>query len=250
MSEFITVDDLLADPEPLDIPAGKRVKDKSGTAVDAMLRFYPRRPTDIEKELAMGAANGARRELRAKLNDEKSDEHRLLIVETLEGADPDSLRRIWVSGQLLVKAAELNINSLEEREVIPEPEGDIVLPEERDQHDDAVVAVEKDRTRHLVEALEAIKKELDAEAGAIAHKQLLKSAIPAQIEQILARTWNTTYTDHLISRCFYTDAGYRKPAFKTTNQVERLRSQKPGIYNRLTETLRGMLMELEPQLGN
>lgn len=251
MSDFITIDELLADPEPIDIPAGKRVKDKkSGDMVDAMLRFYPRRPNDIEKELAMGAANAARRHLRKELQDEGNEKRQLLVIDALEDADPESLRRIWVSGQMLERAANLNMNSLEEREYVPEPEGEIVLPEERDQYDEAVQASEKDRTKNLIVALEAMQRELNAESEALPASTLIESAIPAHIETILARTWHNTYTAHLISRCFYADPKYKKQAFKTVSQVDELRSQKPGIYNRLAETIRGLLMDLEPQLGN
>lgn len=248
MSTFITVDELISDPEPLDIPT--KVRDKqTGDVVEKTLRFYPKRPTDVEKEMAMGAANGARRALRALLKDENSAEHRLLLRAPLEEANEDQLRTIWINGRLMERAAEIQVNSLEEREYVPEPEGEIVLPEERDQYADAVEGAENDRLTNLVKAIEAVKVELEAEAALLPKSSLIEAAMPAHIETVVAKAWHQTYTSHLMTRCFFTDAKLRKPAFKTIEAVEKLQSQRPHVYMQLSDTLRGILLDLEPGLG-
>lgn len=244
---FITVDELLADPDPLDIPTRK--KDKDGKWQEVTLRLYPRRPTDIEKQMAMSAANGARRTLRKKLEDEKSEEHKLLLLEPLEDSPEAALRNIWVNGNLMVRALELNQTSLEEREVVDEPEG-VVLPKEQDAYEEAAEGAEMSRVEQLTIAIENARKELEAEVKAIPQKQLVQAAMPAHIETIVGQTWNEVYTANIIARCTFQDKNYRKPTFKTVADVDKWRSLKPAMYRALADTHRGLLMEQEPSLGN
>lgn len=250
MSHFITVDELLTDPEPLDIETGKRVKDKkTGEMVDATLRFYVKRPTDIEKEMCTNAANGARRAYRKLLQDEKSPEHQLRLKEPLEDADDSVLRTLWVQGHLMERAAEIQLLSLEEREVVPDLEGDIIPAAVRDDHDEKVEAAEDNRVKNLIEAINSAQRELEEDAKAIAHEALLLAAMPAHIETLAQGIWNDTYTANIIVCGTFTDKDYRKPAFKTANQITTLRSQKPRIYQRLASTHAALLMEMEPTLG-
>lgn len=246
MAEFITVDELLADPDPLDIPTRK--KDKAGKWQEVTLRLYPRRPTDIEKEMAQSAANGARRALRKELEDEKNEKHRLLLLEPMEDSDDDALRSIWVNGNLLTRAMEINQASLEEREVVEEPEG-MVLPKQQDDYEEARDSAEESRVETLTRAIESARKEIEAEAKAIPHDQLVKAALPAYVETIVGQTWNDVYTSNIIARCTFTDKNYRKPAFKTVSDVDKLRSQRPAMYRALADTHRGLLLEMEPTLG-
>jgi len=250
LSHFITVDELLTDPEPLDIDTGQRIKDKkSGEMVDATIRFYPRRPTDIEKDMCASAANGARRAYRKLLENPKSKEHQLRLKEPLEDADDESLRTLWVQGNLMVRAAQIQLNSLEDREVVPEPEGDIIPPIVHDAHEDAAEEAEDDRVKNLIEAINAAKTELENDAKAIPHDDLMQAAMPAHIESLAQGVWNDVYTANIIVFGTFTDKDYRKPAFKTTSQVEKLRSQKPRIYRRLADTHSALLLDLEPTLG-
>ena len=249
-SHFITVEQLLEDPDPLDIETGRRVKDKkSGKMVDATLRFYPRRPTDIEAEMCTSAANAARRAYRKLLTDDSTEEHKLRLREPLEEADDDALRIVWVRGNLMERVAEIQRLSLEEREVVPEPEGDIIPAVVRDAHDDAVETAESDRIKHMIEGIASAQRELEEEAKIIPHETLLQSALPAHAETLAQGVWNDVYTAHIIVRGTFTDKDYHKPAFKTVSQVEKLRSQKPRIYQRLADTHRALLLELEPVAG-
>lgn len=250
MSEslFITAEELLADPEPITIPV--RAKDKkSGEVVEKEVRVWLRRPTDVERDMCMAAANRARREQRKLLLDESTEEHHLLLREPLEDAPADALRVLWVQGQLLERAHQLQLNSLEEREVVPEPEGDIIPAIVRDEYEEAVETVEQDRRTLLVKAIESARRELDEEAKAIPDKALLKNAMPKHAETVVQRTWNDVYTANIIARCTFSDKNYRKPYFKTTAQVEALRSRQPTIYQKLANSHSGLLLEQEPVLG-
>lgn len=249
MSAFVTIEELLADPEPVDIVTGKRIK-KKGEVVDATIRVWPRRPTDIEKEMIVGAANAARRALRAKLKDPESEEHRLLLREPLEDADDASLRQVWVQGRLIERAAEMQLHSLEEREVVPDPEGDLIPASVQDAHAEEVEAAESTRVRLLIEAIGSAQRELEAEAESIPHDELLIAAMPAHTETQVQKAWNEAYTNHLIARCTFADKNYAKPYFKTISQVERLKSEVPTAYQTLANTHRGLLLDLEPALGN
>lgn len=248
MTAFITADELLADPEPLDIAT--RRKDKTGKMVDATVRLYLRRPTDIEKDMSAQAANGARRALRKLLLDESTDEHKLLLRGPLEDADEDSLRTLWVSGRLLERAAQMQLDSLEDREVVPEPEGPIVTSAANDAHDEAVEAAEGDRKTRLLEAIQSAHRELTEEAAAIPSNAIMQNAMPAHTETIAQKTWNDVYTANIIVRGTFSDKDYRKPYFKTVSQVEKLRSQRPSVYRQIAETHAALLLELEPTLGN
>ena len=249
-SHFITLGELLEDPEPLIVPAGKRVKDKkSNKMVDANVRFFLRRPTDIERQMALSAANRARRTLRAKLADPESEEHRLLLREPLEEASDEQLRELWINGTLLERAPQLQLNSLEERGVIPEPEGELVTPAERDEYEHAVEQAERDRLLHLVEAIGNLRKQLEREAKEIEHDALLAAAMPAHTETIVGNEWNDTFTAYLIATGTYHDKQFQKPWFKTVSEVVKLRSQKPHIYSALADAHKGLMIEAEPTLG-
>ena len=247
-SPFITIAELLADPDPLLIPV--RVKDKkSGEIVEKEIRVFPRRPTDVEMDMCRQAANRARREQRQLLLDEKSEEHALLLREPLEDADPEALRSLWVQGQLIQRAAEIQRESLEEREYVPEPEGDIITPAEQDAYDESLIGAEDDRRTNLIKAIETAKRVLDEEAKTIPEGALLKSVMPKHAETIAQGKWNDVYTANVIARCTFSDANYRKPYFKTVSEVDMLRSRHPGAYQRLADTHRALLLDFEPVLG-
>jgi len=242
---FVTLDELLTDPEPLDLTVRKREGDRY---VDATLRLFVRRPSDIERQVAMGAANAARRAMRKRLADPKSEEHQNLLIEALEDADPEQLRNIWVNGHLMTRAVEIQQNSLEEREYVPEPEG-ITTSKEEDAYEEAVEAAEKDRLTALLEAIESARLALNKEAEAIDHDALLESAKPAHIETIVASEWQSRYTSEVIVRCTFNDKGYKKPTFKTLSELEKFRSQRPSAYTQLADTHRALLLDMEPGLG-
>lgn len=241
----VTIEDLLRDPEPVHIRTGKRAKDGS----DQEVVVYLRPPTDTEKSICMGAANGARRALRKKLEDPTSDEHKYMLRAQLEDADPQQLRNIWINGHLIERMAQINFESLEEREYVPEPEGDIIPAKAQDAYEDEVEEAEARRQKLLIEALGSIRNELEREAAALPEASLIENAMPAHIEALAQQTWTQTYADQNIARCTYSDKKRTKLYFKTIEQVQKLREQMPRVVEQLANAHAALLLPVEPDLG-
>lgn len=246
----VTIEELLRDPEPERIKTGRSTKAKNGKAEDEEIVVYLRRPTEIEKQICIGAANAARRNMRARLTDESSEEHKYLLRETLAEADPQALRDIWINGELMKRVQEMQFNSLEDREYVPEPEGDFVSAEEVDQHEASKESAEEDRRKHLIEAITNVRRELAEEADHLDDETLIKSATPAHIETIVGGRWTDEYSNQIISRFTYADSKHRKPYFKTLEQVQLLRSTMPDVYTALSNAHNALLLPTEPDLGN
>lgn len=246
----LTIDELLNDePEPQRIVTGKQRKNKAGELSDAVVLVFPRRPTEVERGMILGAANAARRALRAKLLDPETDEHKYLLMEPLRSAEPESLRSIWISGKLMERAQQATFNSLEEREYVPEPEGALVSPAQQDAYDAEVQAVEDTREKSLAEILANIQKELIREAAELDEATLLDTAVPAHVETLVQREWSDEYAAQVAARCTFTDARYRKPYFKTVEQAKRLRDEYPRVFKAISDMHNGLLLAAEPTLG-
>ena len=249
MAKTITIEDLLTDPQPLEIRTGRRTKGK-GKAQDEMLTVFIRRPSDIEMRMAREAANGARRRLRNDLNDPENEKHALLLREPLENADPEELRLIWINGRLVERASEVNFASLEDREYVPEPEGDIVTAEEQDEYENRMEKAEDGRTNAVVEAITSIRRDLQAEAEKIGLDDLVQAAMPAHIESLAQREFIDELSAQLCVRCTFLDKDFRKPFFKTAEQARRLRDEMPRVYQALVDSHNGLMLHTEPTLGN
>jgi hypothetical protein len=141
------------------------------------------------------------------------------------------------------------LESLEEREYIPEPEGEIVTAAEQDGYINAVEKSEDSRQEQLLAALTSIRKELEEESKGISAKELRKAAIPAHIETLVGTEWAAEYASQVAARCTFSDKRYSKPYFKTTEQVKRLREQHPRLFQHLIDAHNGLLIPTEPHLG-
>ena len=254
--QSVSIEDLLRDPEPVRISTGRTRESKGkggkGKRVDEVLLVYPRIPTDVERDLILSAANRARRVLREKLADPESDEYQLLLDEPLRDADPETLRNLWISGRLMDRAGEISLASLEEREYVPEPEGDIIPPVATDAYEGEVEAAESRRKSSLVQALASVQRELTEASTKIADDVLLEAAKPAHTETLVMREWNKEYENQIIARCTYLDPAYAKPYFKTIAQVARLRTtlpHGPRIVQELANAHKGLMLAPEPSLG-
>jgi len=248
-THLATIEDLLRDPDPITIPTGRRLKKGSAESVEEVVQVYIRQPSVIERQMCVESANGARRRLRAELEDTKSEKHTLLIQEPLLSALPAELRLLWINGHLIERVSTINYESLEEREYIPEPEGTIVSAAEQDGYIAAVEKSEDSRQEQLMNAISSIRKELEGESLAISDKQLLKAAIPAHVEALVGQEWAAEYVAQVAARCTFADKRYSKPYFKSTDQVKRLREQHPRLFQQLADAHNGLLIPTEPHLG-
>lgn len=245
----VTIDDLLREPEPVRILTGKQRKDKKGNLSDEVVVVYLKKPTETEKGICIGAANRARRELRAKLADPSTEEHANLLLEPLQDSDPETLRNIWVSGKLLERALDVQQRSLEERDYVPEPEGDIILPADQDAYDATVEKVESKRERSLAETLSSITKQLQREADELGVNDLLQAALPAHTETLVQREWSEEFSAQLVARCTFADSKRQKPYFKTVEQARALREQYPKVFKTISDSHNGLMIAAEPSLG-
>lgn len=249
MTKIVSIEDLLRDPEPITIPTGRRPKKGDADSEEEAVVVFIRLPSVLERQMAMEAANGSRRRLRAVLEDPKTEQHNLLIAEPLLAAGPAELRQLWIGGHLIERVSTIHLESLEEREYIPEPEGDIVTAAEQDGYVAAVEKSEDSRQEQLTAALTAIQRELEEESKKISDKELRKAAVPAHIETLVGQEWAAENAAQVIARCTFSDRKYAKPFFRTTDQVKRLREQRPRIYQRLADAHQGLLLATEPTLG-
>ena len=249
MAKLVTIEDLIKDPEPVEIPTGKRIKAKGGTK-DEMLVVYLRRPSELELRLIREAASGARRRLRAELEDPKTEKHQLLLREPLESAARDELESIWIAGRLHTRIAEINLDSLEEREYVPEPEGDLVSAADQDGYEDAVENAEDERVKAVSSAIHSVRRELDESVKKLSDKELVKAAMPAHTETLCQQEFLSEFSAQTVARCTFLDKHHSKPFFKTTEQAKQLRDQRPNLYQRLVNEHNGLLLTTEPSLGN
>lgn len=248
MAKMVTIEDLIKDPEPVEIPTGKRIKTKDGSE-DEMMVVYLRRPSELELRLIREAASGARRRLRNELEDTKTEKHQLLLKEPLEAAERDELESIWIAGRLHQRIAEINLQSLELRDFIPEPEGETVTGAEQDEYENAVEKAEDDRAKAVVDAITSVRRELEEAVKKLNRKELVKAAMPAHIETLCQQEFLGEFSAQNVARCTFLDKNHQKPFFKTTEQAKRLRDQRPNLYQRLVNSHNGLLLRTEPELG-
>jgi hypothetical protein len=228
MAKSYTLEDILQKPTKVEIPiAGTIVpaKEEGGMPDVAKLTYWVRPSTQMERDLAGSAARKASRTLRKILETEGTEERQLLVLDEIEGATADSLRGLWVNERLVNRAMRIRQESLEEREYVPEPEGDIVTPKEADDYENAVEEAEDRREMDVMEAVEQAQEELSKESENIPEKDLFELAIPAQIESVLSRAYESEFTMQLIFRCTFTDKACKRKAFKDLEQVYQLKDQ-------------------------
>lgn len=227
----LLIDDLIQKPSKVDLKVGDR-------EIDVWIR--PAR--DADRNMASALARKESRKLRKALSNKKSQEFQALVKEEYESADPEQLRSIWVNGKLIERAVAIRQASLEDREYIPEPEGEGVTPKQADEYEDAVDDAEDRREEQLKKALETAIKELDEEAKKIPDKELYAFAIPSIVEVHCNRAYEAEFVHQLILRCTFEDKACTRPVFENVDQVYSL---KTGPLTRLTNAHVGLLLEPE-----
>ena len=222
----VTLDDLMQGPKKVTIPvAGKPlvVSRKGAMPETPKIEFWVRQARQNERDLAAAAARKESRTLRKILETDGTEERQRLVLDELEGASIDSLKSLWVTEKVVERAIRLRNSSLEDREYVPEPEGDNITSKDVDNYENEVEEVEQKRELGVLEAVDAARKELEAEVEKVPNEKLMDLAIPAQIESILTRAYETEFTMQLIFRCTFEDRKCTKRAFSLVDQVYSLK---------------------------
>jgi hypothetical protein len=218
----ISLDDILVKPKRVDIPIPSRLTtNEEGMPEEAKLSFWVRASRQPERDLAASAARKESRTLRKKLEDPESEEHQRLILDDLEDADDDSLRALWVNQKVIERAIRIRHASLENRDqtYIPEPEGDLITSKQIDDYENEVEEIEERREMGYLQAVEQAREELEEEVKKIDGEELLKLAIPVQIEVKVNEAYETAFVCQLVYRCTFKDQRCTKPAFSDIEQV-------------------------------
>lgn len=226
----LTIESLLVRPQSVELPGGVKV--------------WVRPLSQIERELCQGAARRASRDLRKLLEDPKTEQHQLLVVEELQEYDIKQLRDLWIGSRLIQKALQINRESLENRDetYVPEPEGNDLTPEAMDRYEDEVEEVEQQRETGVAGAIGTASKQLDEEVQGISEDALREQAHPALIEHQLSEVWTREFAAQMLVRATFNDKECRKFTFKTSNEVFMLR---PDVLKHLTDSHYGLMVEPE-----
>jgi phosphatidylserine/phosphatidylglycerophosphate/cardiolipin synthase-like enzyme len=229
----LLIDDLIIKPRKVDLKISPQSKEVS---------VWIRTARDPDKTMATAKARQESRRLRKLLNDRKSEQYDALIGEALEEAEPDDLRKMWANGRLIERAIKIRDNSLEEREYVPEPEGEGVTPKQMDEYEDKVDEAEEQREELLAKAIESAQRELDEESQKIPEKELFEAAVPSIIEIQCQNAYQAEFVAQLIMRCTFEDQKLTRPAFENVDQVYSLH---PAVLEKLTNSHIGLLLDPE-----
>lgn len=227
----LLIEDLIIAPRQIEVKIGTKT-----------VKLWIRPVEDPERSMATALARRASRHLRKMLSDKTTEQFDLLVQEELDSADPAALRKIWVNGKLIERAIRIRNASLEDREYVPEPEGEAVTPKEMDQYEDEVDDAEERREVELTKALENALKELDEEAAKIPDKELYEAAIPSIIEVKCNQAYEAEFVNQLIFRCTFEDKNLERKAFRDVGQVYRL---LPAAKTKLVNEHIGLMLEPE-----
>lgn len=248
LPEELTLDDLFADAPKVTVQVGKKVK-----------TFYVRTPTEPEKAMAINAARIKSRELRERLNDPETEEHKLLIEEEINNLTIEEKRYIWLAYNLVQKSSELRRRSVEDRdEFYVEPpegrEGGIIPPTnaELDEYEIAKRGQEVVRMDSLQEQQALAFKELKEQSETIAENDLDNIVRPILIDQKTTTEWNNQYGMQILIRCTFLDVEMKQKAFpEGTEQVLRLENTTGGrkVLHELLQTHNGLTLDVD-ELGN
>lgn len=243
MAKAVTLEDILVGPKKIEIPVhGKVEMNAEGMPDVAKLALWVRPAQQPERDLAASAARKESRLLRKKLEDTSTEEHENLVAGELEDATVESLRQLWVTEKIVDRATKIRTHSLEDREYVPEPEGDDVTSKDIDDYENELEAVEDQREMGVVEAIVAARNELQKEVEKVSEEDLRKMAVPAQIEAILTRTYEYAFVCQLIMRCTYSDRKCTKKAF---SDVEKVYSLKEDAMTILTNAHMSFMLDPE-----
>lgn len=227
------IEDLIRKPMLVPLKGSKKIE------------LWVRPLENTERDMATAFGRKASRRMRAMLSNKKGEEYDALVREEYEGANPDDLRKIWANGRLLPRAVQIRAASLEEREYVPEPEGEGVTPKQMDEYEDKVDEAEERREEQLSKALESAQRELDEEAAKIPEKELFEAAIPSIIEVQCQRAYETEFVSQMLLRGTFEDKDCTKKAFKDIEQVYKFANSTPANYTLLTNAHISMMLDSE-----
>jgi hypothetical protein len=220
----LEMDDILGKPTSVTVVVGNRKR-----------TFWLRPPTDMERDMARALARRTVNELRDRLENEKTEEHDLLIRSAMEEMTPDEKRLIWLTANLFQKTFELSRLSLENRDeyFVAEPEGKmegIVPPSAKEvaDYDKAKKASEKDRLNDLNKSQKDAFAELKRESQELNIDDLDNLVRPLLVEERLGTEWNNQYGLQVLVRCTFDDEDLTKRSYETTERALRLFNTKQG----------------------
>jgi len=198
----------------------------------------------IDRDMCQAYARRVSRELRKKLLDPDSNERQLLVMEELEEYNRDQLSVLWINNRLAERTTAIKRESLENRDqtFVPDPEGPDITNADLEQHELEVEEIEEQREESVRATVKSAKKELDEEVKEISLEDLRVEAEPALIENILAGIWMREFNCQMISRGTFLDEKCTKPAFKTSSEVNELRSV---VLDLLASSHYGLMVEPE-----
>ena len=217
----VTLDDILVKPQRVDITVkkGKPTKNAQGVLDYPHLTFWIRPTRQAERDISGAAARRASRTLRKSLETEGTEERETLVLDEVLDADIDSLRVLWVTEKVIERAVKLRQDSLEDREYVPEPEGDDLTSRDLDLYENEVDDAEERRELSVGEAIVRAREELEEQVKHIDEEKLRELAIPVQIESVLNRVYETEFVAQIIYRCTFNDKTCKDRAFEDIEQV-------------------------------
>jgi hypothetical protein len=221
--------------------------------------FYVRTPTEPEKAMAMNAARLKSRELRDRLEDQKSEEFQLLIEAEKANFSIEEKRYVWLASQLVQKSFELRRRSLEDRDDFyvepPEGQDDGVIPPtnaEIDKYEQEKRAQDLLRLDALQGQQDILFKELKEQADKIPEADLDNLIQPILIDQKTSAEWNSQYGMQILIRCTFLDIEMTQKAFpEGIGQALRLENTKGGqkVLHELLNAHNGLTIDVDELLN-
>ena len=227
----LLIQDLLVKPESVTINTGTND-----------ITLWVRPASSPERTMAAAYSRKESRKMRKLFSNKKSEEYRTVIQSELEDGDRDALEKIWINGKLIPKILEMRTRSLEERDYIPEPEGEQVTNKQLDEYEDAVDEAEETREEQLAKAIEAASIALKEEASKIPIKELKTVAEGPLIDAKAQEAAELEFVARLIMMCTFEDEACKRPAFENIEQVYQL---KHHALTKLTNAHMGLLYDPE-----
>lgn len=242
----LELEDVLTAPEKVTVVIERKDKPPVEKA------YWIRPPDEIEKTMAQSASRIIARELREKLYDPDSEEHKLLVVDRLQDMTTDEKRLIWLTSNLVQKTFELNRRSLNDRDeyFVERPEGkeDGIIPptnQEMDQYEDNKQDAEKQRLTSVSEQQKALFNELKKQSEKLSEDDLDNIVEPLMIDQMISEEWNLQFGMQVLIRCTFSDPDLTQRSFMNTQQALKLRNTKNGqkVLESLLSAHRGLMLD-------
>lgn len=229
----LTLQDLFLQPQAVELKSGEKT-----------MKVFIRLLTQVEKELCQASARGQSRRLRRTLEDKNSEEHQTLILDELDGYGIEQLRTLWINAKLIDRAVTINQKTLEDRDLtfVPEPEGNDVTGSQMEKYENLVEDIEEQREESVNKAIESARKQLVEEVKKVTKKKLTEEAMPMLIDTLCTQAWSREFAAAMISHGTFLDAEFKKPAFKTVDEVRKL---QPQFLKQLADAHYGLMLEPE-----